>query len=415
MTNDMLGLDVIGDGARMGRLDNWQSSGWDGRPPRPYEIAVPQGQLEDLRHRLTRARWPDEVPGASWALGTELRYLRDLTSYWRDDYDWRKQEVFLNSFKHFKASIDGIEVHFIHERGEGPAPRPLLLTHGWPGSFYEFHKLIPLLTRPSAFGGDPADAFSVVVPSMPGHAFSFSNDQPRFGLPEIADVLACLMTQVLGYQRFAAHGHDWGAFVSTRLGFAHAAKLIGIHITLLAIPRQALPGGPRSADEERYQQQLAHWLTEETGYSAIMGTKPQTLAYALSDSPVGLAAWIVEKFRGWSDCGGDVDAYFGRDVLLTNIMLYWLTGAINASFWPYYARMHGPWIVPEGERVMVPTGYAEHPREILTPPRSLAEVTYGNIQRWTRMPRGGHFPALEAPEALADEIRTFFRPLGEGR
>jgi microsomal epoxide hydrolase len=396
----------------MDRLDNWQSSGWDGRTPRSYEIAISQAQLEDLRHRLTRARWPDEVPGTAWALGTELRYLRDLTFYWRDEYDWRKQEVFLNSFRHFKASIDGIEVHFIHERGEGPAPRPLLLTHGWPGSFYEFHKLIPLLTRPSAFGGDPADAFSVVVPSMPGHGFSFSNDQPRFGLAEIADVLACLMTQVLGYQRFAAHGHDWGAFVATRLGFAHAAKLIGIHITLLAIPRQTLPSGPQSVDEERWQRQLAHWLTEETGYSAIMGTKPQTLAYALSDSPVGLAAWIVEKFRGWSDCGGDVDGYFGRDVLLTNIMLYWLTGAINASFWPYYARMHGPWIVPEGEKVMVPTGYAEHPLEILTPPRSLAEVTYGNIQRWTRMPRGGHFAALEAPEALAEEIRAFFRPLG---
>ena len=192
---------------------------------------------------------------------------------------------------------------------------------------------------------------------------------------------------------------------------AHAASLIGIHITLLAIPREMSPGGPRSADEERYQQQLAHWLKEETGYSAIMGTKPQTLAYALSDSPVGLAAWIVEKFRNWSDCDGDVNGHFGRDVLLTNIMLYWLTGTINASFWPYYARMHGPWIVPPGEKVMVPTGYAEHPREILTPPRSLAEGTYGNIQRWTRMPRGGHFAGLEAPEALAEEIRKFFRPL----
>jgi pimeloyl-ACP methyl ester carboxylesterase len=226
---------------------------------------------------------------------------------------------------------------------------------------------------------------TVVVPSMPGHGFSFTPGQARFGLQDIADVLATLMTQVLGYRRFAAHGHDWGAFVSTRLGLAHAASLIGIHITLLAIPREASPGGPRSANEERYQQQLAHWLKEETGYSAIMGTKPQTLAYALSDSPVGLAAWIVEKFRNWSD--GDVDGHFGRDVLLTNIMLYWLTGTINASFWPYYARMHGPWIVPPGEKVMVPTGYAEHPREILTPPRSLAEGTYGNIQRWTRMPR----------------------------
>jgi pimeloyl-ACP methyl ester carboxylesterase len=395
----------------MDRLDDWRPSGWDGGPPRPFEIAVPQAQLEDLRHRLSHVRWPDEVPGTSWTLGTDLRYLQSLVSYWSDRYDWRKQEAFLNGFRQFKASINGIDLHFIHEHGEGPAPQPILLTHGWPGSFHEFHKLIPLLTRPSEFGGDPADAFSVVVPSMPGHGFSFAANQPRFGLPEIADTLACLMTKVLGYERFAAHGHDWGAFVSTRLGYAHAASLTGIHITLLAIPRQMPPGGPRTADEERYRQQLAHWLNEETGYSAIMGTKPQTLAYALSDSPIGLAAWIVEKFRNWSDCGGDVDGHFGRDILLTNIMLYWLTGTINASFWPYYARMHGPWIVPEGEKVMVPTGYAEHPREILTPPRSLAEVTYGNIQRWTRMPRGGHFPALEAPEALAEEIRAFFRPL----
>jgi pimeloyl-ACP methyl ester carboxylesterase len=399
----------------MGRLDNWQASGWDGRPPRRFEIAVPEAQLEDLQRRLRQTRWPDEVPGASWALGTEPRYLRELVGYWTDGYDWRRQEASLNGFPHYKASIDGIELHFIHAQGEGAAPVPLLLTHGWPGSFYEFHKLIPLLTRPSLFGGDPADAFSVVVPSMPGHGFSFSDNQPRFGLPEIADALACLMTTVLGYPRFAAHGHDWGAFVSTRLGYAHAASLLGIHITLLAIPRQARAGGPRDADEARYQRQLAHWLAEETGYSAIMGTRPQTLAYALADSPVGLAAWIVEKFRGWSDCGGDVDGHFGRDVLLTNIMLYWLTGTINASFWPYYARLHGPWIVPEGEKVMVPTGYAEHPREILTPPRSLAEGLYGNIQRWTRMPRGGHFAALETPEALAEEIRAFFRPLRELR
>jgi pimeloyl-ACP methyl ester carboxylesterase len=192
--------------------------------------------------------------------------------------------------------------------------------------------------------------------------------------------------------------------------FAHAADLVGIHITLLAIPRET-PPGPQTADQELYRRQLAHWLKEETGYSAIMGTRPQTLAYALSDSPVGLASWIVEKFRGWSDCNGDVDRHFGRDVLLTNIMLYWLTRTINSSFWPYYARGHGPWIVPVGEKVMVPTGYAEHPREILTPPRALAEQTYGNIQRWTQMPRGGHFPALETPAALAEEIRAFFRPL----
>jgi microsomal epoxide hydrolase len=384
---------------------------WDGKPPRRFEVAVAQAEIDDLRRRLMNTRWPDEAPGAPWSFGTGLKYLRNLVGYWQAGYDWRKQEAFLNSFSQFKASIGGTDIHFIHEAGEGQAPLPILLTHGWPGSFYEYHKLIPLLTHPSSFGADPADAFTVVVPSMPGHGFSFTPGQTRFNLQEIADVLACLMTQVLGYRRFAAHGHDWGAFVSTRLGWAHAASLVGIHINLLGIPRTPSSDAALSADEQCYEQQLAHWLKEETGYSAIMGTKPQTLAYALSDSPVGLAAWIVEKFRNWSDCDGDVDRHFGRDVLLTNIMLYWLTGTINASFWPYYARLHGPWIVPAGEKVMVPTGYAEHPREILTPPRSLAERMYGNIQRWTCMPRGGHFASLEAPEALAEELRAFFRPL----
>jgi hypothetical protein len=286
----------------MNSLDDRPAVAWDGHPPRPFEIAVPQAQLDDLRRRLTHARWPDAPSAAAWALGTDLHYLQNLVDHWRDHYDWRKHEGHLNSFRQFKASIGGIDVHFIHEPGEGTAPQPLLLTHGWPGSFYEFHKLIPLLTRPSAFGGDPADAFTVVAPSMPGHGFSFAANQRRFDLHAIADTLQCLMTEVLGYPRFAAHGHDWGAFVSTRLGFAHLASLVGIHITLLAIPREMPPGGPRSADEERYHDQLAHWLKEETGYSAIMGTKPQTVAYALSDSPVGLAAWIVEKFHGWSDC-----------------------------------------------------------------------------------------------------------------
>ncbi len=223
------------------------------------------------------------------------------------------------------------------------------------------------------------------------------------------------MTDVLGYTKFAAHGHDWGAFVATRLGYAYPDRLDGIHLTLLAIPRTPLRGSPRTVEEERYARQVEHWLAEETGYSQVMGTKPQTLAYALTDSPIGLAAWILEKFHAWSDCAGDPDQHFGRDVLLTNIMLYWVTGAIGSSFWPYYARLHEPWIVPEGAHVSVPIGYAEHPREILTPPRSLAETFYTDIRRWTPMPRGGHFPALEAPDALAGEIRAFFRSMDQTR
>jgi len=384
---------------------------WDGKPPRPFELAVPQETLDDLRQRLTLTRWPDEITGTPWEFGTDLGYLRNLCAYWKDQYDWRQQEMALNSFKHFKVTIGGIDLHYLLEPGEGRNPQPLLLTHGWPGSFYEYHKLIPRLTRPSQFGGSPDQAFTVVVPSMPGYGFSFKANQPRFGLNEIADSLNTLMVDVLGHASYAAHGHDWGAFVATRLAYAHAERLRGIHITLLAIPREQSTAPPRTEAEQRYRQQLDHWLREETGYSQIMATKPQTLAFALTDSPAGLAAWIVEKFRRWSDCDGDVDRHIGRDVLLTNIMLYWVTGAIGSTFWPYYARLHEPWIVPDGASITVPTGYAEHPREILTPPRSLAEPFYGNIQRWTPMAKGGHFPALEAPDALAGEIRAFLSSL----
>jgi len=383
----------------------------DGPVARPFTIAVADAVLLDLKRRLDATRWPDEVTDSNWAFGTDLQYLRTLAEYWRSGYDWRAQEAMLNRFQHFTVPIDGINLHFVHEPGEGGAPLPLLLTHGWPGSVVEFQELIPLLTHPSAHGGDARDAFTVVAPSIPGYGFSFAPNQRRFGLREIADTFQRLMSDVLGYRRYAAHGHDWGAFVSTRLGYAYPESLASIHITLLAVPRERVPGRVPSAEEQRFYDQLDHWLKEECGYSSIMGTKPQTLAYALTDSPVGLAAWMIEKFRAWSDCGGDLDAHFSRDVLLTNIMLYWVTGAIGSSFWPYYARSHEPWIIPVGEKVIVPTGYAEHPREILTPPRSLAELTYGNITRWTRMRSGGHFPALEAPQQLAEEIRAFFRPL----
>jgi pimeloyl-ACP methyl ester carboxylesterase len=382
----------------------------DGAAPCPFTIEISDTILDDLRACLSRTRWPDQIDGSGWEYGTDRSYLRELCAHWRERYDWRAQEAALNGFRQFTVRVGGIDLHFIHELGEGPNPRPLLLSHGWPGSFFEYHRLIPRLTHPSRYGGSAEDSFSVVVPSLPGHGFSFTPGQRRFGIGEIADCLGTLMVDVLGYDSFMAHGHDWGAFISTRLGYTHAEQVSGIHITLLAIPRRPTP--PRTPDETRFQQQLEIWQREENGYSQIMGTRPQTLAYALTDSPTGLAAWIVEKFRRWSDSAGDVDAHFGKDTLLTNIMLYWVTGAIGSSFWPYYARLHEPWIVPEGQLVMVPTAYAEHPSEILTPPRSLAESVYGNIQRWTCMPRGGHFPALECPDDLAADIRTFFRTIG---
>jgi microsomal epoxide hydrolase len=377
----------------------------------PFSLRVGDDVLADLKARLTRVRWPDEVPDNHWKYGTDLPYLKALVEYWRDGYDWRKHEARLNTFKQYKVKLAGIDVHFIREEGKGPKPMPLLISHGWPGSVHEFHKIIPMLTDPVRFGGDPADAFTVIAPSLPGYTFSFTPNQPRFSIEQIAEVFAELMTDVLGFRRFAAQGGDWGGFVTSRLGYAHPERLAGIHINLLSLRRDtALPENP-TEEEKRYFEERAHWMKEEVGYTWIQGTKPQTLAYGLTDSPVGLAAWVVEKFHTWSDHRGDLDSYIGRDDMLTNIMLYWVTGAIGSSFWPYYARMHGPWPIPDGARIGVPMGYAEFPKEILRPPRSLAQKMYSDIRRWSRMPKGGHFAALEQPELLAHEIREFFRPL----
>ncbi len=366
--------------------------------------------LADLKDRLARTRWPDEPPIEPWSTGTSVSYLKALVEYWRDGFDWRAQEAKFNAFRQFKVPVSGIDLHFIHEQGKGPKPMPLLLSHGWPGSVFEFYKLIPMLTDPARFGADTNDAFTVIAPSLPGYTFSFSPGQKRFGIEEIAEIFAELMSDVLGYSSFGAQGGDWGAFVASRLGHSYPERVIGIHLNLLAVRRDAkMPENP-TEEEARFIQALNHWLKEETGYQWIQGTKPQTLAFGLTDSPAGLAAWIVEKFRSWTDCGGNPENALTKDEMLTNSMLYWVTGAIGSSFWPYYARMHGPWPIPEAG-VRVPTGYVEFPKEILRPPRSVAERMYTDIRRWTVASRGGHFAALEQPEFLAHEIREFFRPL----
>jgi microsomal epoxide hydrolase len=367
--------------------------------------------LADLRARLSRVRWPDEPPLAPWSTGTSVTYMQRLVDYWRDRFDWRLQEERLNRFRQFTVPLAGIDLHFIHEPGQGPKPMPLLLSHGWPGSVVEFYKLIPMLADPARFGGDAADAFTVIAPSLPGYTLSFRPGQKRFSVEEIGEVFAALMTDVLGYPRFGAQGGDWGAFVTSRLGYQFAQRMIGIHLNLLAVRRDPKMLADPTAEEQVFLEQLGEWLKEETGYQWIQGTRPTTLAFGLTDSPAGLAAWIVEKFRAWTDNSGEPDSALTLDEMLTNITLYWVSGAIGSSFWPYYARMHGPWPIPEGATVGVPTGYTEFPREILRPPRSLAERTYTNIQRWTVMGKGGHFAALEQPEALAQEIRAFFRPL----
>jgi pimeloyl-ACP methyl ester carboxylesterase len=384
------------------------------RRPEPFTLHVPDGAIADLRERLARTRFPEQAPGAPWAYGSDVAYMQELVGYWQGDFDWRTEEARLNAFPQYKAPLHDIDVHFLHVPGKGSDPMALLLAHGWPGSVFELLDLIPRLTDPARFGGDPADAFTVVAPSLPGYGLSFAPGQPRFALEAIADCLADLMS-ILGYERFAAQGGDWGAFVASRLGHAHAARMIGIHITLLAIRRDLDMVAEPTPEERRYLNELAVFLKEETGYQWIQGTRPQTLAFGLTDSPAGLAAWIVEKFRAWSDCGGDVESAFTKDQLLANVSLYWFTGAIGSSFWPYYARMHGSWPIPEGATVDVPTGYSQFPREILRPPRSLAERTYTDIRRWSVMAKGGHFSALEQPDALADEVRALFQPLRAAR
>ena len=374
----------------------------------PFTIRIPDATLADLRARLDRVRWPDEIPGAGWHYGTDLAYLRQLVLYWRTKYDWRVHEGHLNAFRQFTVPLAEIELHFIHQPGVGLSPLPLLLLHGWPGSVWEFHKLIPLLTDPARFGGDARDAFTVIAPSLPGYGLSFRPHQPRMDRVAMADLFAALMT-VLGYQRFAAQGGDIGAQVAIRLAVAHPERLFAIHLNFIGALRDVEHPESPTDEERQYLDDLQHWMTEETGYQWIQGTKPQTLAYGLTDSPVGLAAWIVEKFRGWSDCGGEIERCFTKDELLTAVMLYWATGAINSSFWPYYANRHGDWSVATGPRIEVPTAYLAFPREIVRPPRSMAEQRL-NIQRWTTMASGGHFAALEQPEALAADIRAFFRP-----
>lgn len=376
--------------------------------PTPFTLSVPDEQIAALKQRLAQTRFPDAAPGEDWAFGASVPYMQQLVTYWRDTFDWRAQEAALNAFPQYKLPLHDIDVHFLHVPGKGPAPMPLLLMHGWPGSVYEFLSIIPRLTDPAVFGGDAADAFTVVAPSLPGYGLSFRPGQKRFGVLEIADCVADLMV-ALGYNRFAAQGGDWGGFIASSLGVFHPDKLVGIHLNMIGIrPDVPVPANP-TPEERQYEQEIAVWVKEETGYQWIQGTKPQTLAFALTDSPAGLAAWIAEKFRSWSDNDGTIESAIARDRMLANISLYWFTGCIGASFWPYYARLHGPWPIPDGRTVDVPMGYAAFPKELRRPPQSLAEKAYTDIRRWTPMACGGHFAALEQPAALAGEVAAFFR------
>jgi microsomal epoxide hydrolase len=382
----------------------------------PFTIAVADAELEDLRRRLDRTRpisWPDD---AGWDDGTDPAWLGSLLSYWRDQYDWRAQEAALNGFRHYRTTVDGTRLHLIVEKGVGPNPLPLVLTHGYPDSFYRFHKLIPRLADPASCGGDPEDAFEVVVPSLPGFGFSEARPQ-KGGIFGVGDLWHRLMSETLGHERYGAHGGDWGSTVSDQLARSHANAVVGIHLTDVPFWHALRPPKDSSPAEQKYLEKIQGFQQDRGGYAVIQGTRPRSLAAGLNDSPAGLAAWIVEKFQAWSDCDGDLESRFTKDELITNLMIYWITGTIGTAFQPYRDVMKagaGRWmwetVKDWAGSTATPVGVALFPKDLSTPPREWGERFY-NVTRWTEMERGGHFAALEEPDALVEDIRVFFRPL----
>ena len=391
---------------------------------RDYRIDVPESVLVDLRERLGRVRWAEGLPSATgdpWERGASVAYVRELCEYWRTSYDWRAQEAALNAWPQFMSTIDGVDIHYWHVRGtaaepgsaaaepgtDGPSPMPLILVHGWPGSIFEFHHLIGPLTDPASHGGDPADAFDVVIPSLPGFGFSGKPAQPGWGPQRTARAFHELMTRELGYARYGTQGGDWGSAVTSAMAVEHPEALIGAHLNFVAgfpTPEQA-----KEPEAKPYLDHAAAIQRDEMGYFQVQSTKPMSLGIAQSDSPAGIAAWIVEKFRTWSDCDGDIERVYTKDQLLTNIMFYWAPNSIASAANMYYeSRREGRGLA--GDRITVPVGAAIFPKELVRCPRSWAENRM-NIARWTEMPRGGHFAAMEQPELLLDDVRAFFREL----
>ncbi len=374
---------------------------------RPFEIQVSQEAIDYLNQKLDSTRWASPLHPLNWVRGTESEYLSSLVTYWRKEFDWYTHQKKLNQFSHYQVSIDGMVIHFLREPGKGKNPIPLILTHGWPDSFYRYIKIISLLTDPARHGGNPEICFDVIIPSLPGFGFSKTREHESCNNSTVADCWVKLMTDALGYKKFAAAGGDIGSGVTRYMALNHPDSLIGIHLTDIGIIRDLLlPGNSTLTPEElKYKTTARKWMAQEGGYLSIQSTKPSTLAYALADSPVGLAAWILEKFRSWSDCKGTIENRFTKDELLTNIMIYWITNTIGSSVQMYYENTHS---LPPMGTIHVPTGLTLFPADILLPPKTWAE-NHLNIIHWKEMPRGGHFTALEEPEIYAEDIITFFR------
>jgi pimeloyl-ACP methyl ester carboxylesterase len=381
----------------------------------PFAPEIPEPVLEDLRRRLTTIRWPHVIGEDDWVYGVPQAWLKGMADYWAHEWNWNSTATAMAAFDHYLADMDGIPVHFLHVPGKGPAPKPLILTHGWPWTFWDYKDVIGPLSDPAAFGGDAADAFDVVVPSLPGFGFSTPLTSAGIDVAEVARLWVRLMQDVCGYERFAAHGGDWGALVTAHLGHAHAQSLIGAHLALPLIPGVDRASVPREAYAEDEQ-----WMLERAAQSgplirshvSVHTTDPQTLAYAMSDSPIGTAAWIWERRRNWSDCDGDVERAFDRDHLCTTAALYWCTGAFTSSLRLYFEHFNKPWPLVHDRKptVEAPTGFAIFPKDVVQMPRRVA-AEHTDLRRWSVMPRGGHFGAAEAPDLIVDEIRSFFRDL----
>jgi len=382
---------------------------------RPFRIEIPQADLDDLRDRLTRTRWPDELPDVGWDRGVPLAYLKELAEYWRTEYDWRAAEAKLNQYPQFITEIDGAKVHFLHVRSPEPDALPLLVTHGWPGSVAEFLDVIEPLTNPRAFGGRPEDAFHLVIPSIPGYGFSRPLPSTGWDVPRIAGAWAELMDR-LGYQRYAAQGGDAGSVISLVLGAMQPERVVGIHVNMLMTFPSGDPAelADLAEDEQSRLGLLAKFNDDLSGYMKVQATRPQTIAYALTDSPVGQLAWIVERFREWTDSAKVPEDAVDRDHMLTIASIYWLTATAGSSAQFYYEGAEGVRQAASGAPpppIPAPIGVAVFPRDIFQPLRRFAERDYSTIRRWTEFDRGGHFAAMEQPELLVDDVRAFFQPL----
>ena len=377
---------------------------------KPFKLRVPNKKINEIYNKVKKYPWHEMPNDGGWEYGTNLDYMKEISKYWVSKFDWRKHEKEINKFPNFIAKVDNINIHFIHEKGSGPKPRPLLINHGWPGTIVEFLHIIEKLAHPERFGGKEEDAFDVIAPSLPGFGFSGRPSRP-IGPRKMADIFNNLMTKKLGYKNYLAQGGDWGGAITTWLGYDHSETCNAIHINIFTMRH---PDGPQTKEEKDWENKFKKDQLMQEGYRTQQATKPQTLSYGMMDSPVGVAAWIIEKFYFWSDLkNNDIESVYSKDSLLANIMVYIITKTFNTASWIYYGRREegGRFLPKDFHRIEIPTAAALFPAEMLEwPPRSYAERMY-NIKRWTKMSKGGHFAALEQPDLLVNDIRAFAQTL----